>query len=279
MSLRDHREITPAVRSLVQSAKIEVIPVKGYERKLAEIPKGATVTITCSPKFGLERTLAATELAAATGYHVVPHLAARQVTSQGELKEYVGRLTEAGVSDLFVIGGDAREPGPYTSAVELLDALDGLDHNFTSIGVGCYPEGHPAISDAKLMDALRAKQPAAHYMVSQLCFDAEVLLSWLHRVRQADITLPLHIGLAAPMQVRKLAELSLKIGVGSSLRYLTKQHGLVGTLLRGGAYRPESLLYAMGSELVSPPLQIAGVHMFSFNQVAATVAWQQRAAH
>jgi methylenetetrahydrofolate reductase (NADPH) len=49
-------------------------------------------------------------------------------------------------------------------------------------------------------------------MVSQLCFDHEAISSWLQRVRGEGITLPLHLGLAAPMQLRKLAELSLKIG-------------------------------------------------------------------
>jgi methylenetetrahydrofolate reductase (NADPH) len=80
------------------------------------------------------------------------------------------------------------------------------------------------------------------------------------------------------MQTRKLAELSLKIGVGSSLRYLTKQHGLIGTVLRGKSYRPEQVLIDMGSELTSPALNVERLHMFSFNQVTATVEWQRRLA-
>jgi len=279
MSLREHRGITPEIRSLARSAKIEIIPVKGYEQKLTELPTGTTVTITCSPRFGLERTLAATEFTAAAGYDVVPHLAARQVVDETELKEFVGRLEVAGVRNLYVIGGDAPEPaGIYSSSAELLDALGGLGHGLTSIGVACYPEGHPAIADDVLMAALLAKQPVAHYMVSQLCFDGGALLHWLRGVREAGITLPLHIGLAAPMQNHKLAELSLKIGVGSSLRYLTKQHGLLGNLLRGTAYRPEQLLVDLGPELASPVLNVERLHLFSFNQVAATAEWQQRIA-
>lgn len=181
------------------------------------------MTITCSPKFGLERTLAATEFAAAAGYHVIPHLAARQVADETELQGFLRRLDAGGVHDLYVIGGDAAQPaGSYASAAQLLDALGGLDHSLTSIGVAGYPEGHPAISDEELMAALHAKQPAADYLVSQLCFDADALIRWLRQIRDAGITLPLHLGLAAPMQTSKLAQLSLKIGIGSSLRYLTK---------------------------------------------------------
>jgi methylenetetrahydrofolate reductase (NADPH) len=279
MSLRDTRGLTREIRSLVRNAKIEIIPVKGYEAKLAGVPADTTVTITCSPKFGLERTLAATEFAAAAGYTVVPHLAARQVADETELKEFIRRLGAAGVRHLYVIGGDAAEPaGKFTSSAELLDSLGGIDHGLTSIGVACYPEGHPAIPDDVLAEALRIKQPVADYMVSQLCFDVKTLVRWLHATREAGITLPLHIGLAAPMQTRRLAELSLRIGVGSSLRYLGKQHGLIGNLLRGKAYRPEQLLVDLGADLTSPEMNVERLHMFSFNQVAPTAEWQQRVA-
>jgi len=73
-------------------------------------------------------------------------------------------------------------------------------------------------------------------------------------------------------------ELSLKIGVGSSIRYLTKQHGFVGNLLVGGAYHPEQLLYAIGDDLAAGDLNIEGLHLFSFNQVDITAAWQRRFA-
>jgi methylenetetrahydrofolate reductase (NADPH) len=271
--------MTPGIRSLVRNAKIEIIPIKGYEAKVADVPAGTTVTITCSPKFGLERTLAATEFAAAAGYTVVPHLAARQVVDETELKEFVRRLGAAGVAHLYVIAGDAAEPaGIFTSSAELLDSLGGIDHGLTSIGVACYPEGHPGIPEDVLAQALRAKQPVADYMVSQLCFDVRTLVQWLRVTREAGITLPLHIGLAAPMQTRKLGELSLKIGVGSSLRYLSKQHGLIGNVLRGKTYRPEQLLVDMGEDLTSPQMNIERLHMFSFNQVAATAEWQLRVA-
>ena len=97
-------------------------------------------------------------------------------------------------------------------------------------------------------------------------------------MRGQGITLPLHLGLAAPMQVSKLLTLGPQIGVGSSVRYLAKQHGFIGNVLKGGAYRPESLLTEMGGALMEPELGIEGLHLFSFNQVGETVQWQQRIA-
>jgi methylenetetrahydrofolate reductase (NADPH) len=268
-----------AVRSLVAAADIELIPVRSADEKLKAVPEGSTVTVTTSGKLGLERTLEFAGKALRAGHEVVPHLAARQLASEEELRRFTGRLGELGISGLYLIGGDATPPaGPYDSALQVLQALQHIDHGLTRIGVASYPEGHPKISDAALAEALSAKQPYAAYMVSQLCFSSGVLVSWLRRVRGQGITLPLHLGLAAPMQVSKLLTLGPQIGVGSSVRYLAKQHGFIGNVLRGGAYRPESLLHKMGSALTEPGLGIEGLHLFSFNQVEATVQWQQRIA-
>ncbi len=277
MSTHHEHGVDAAVRQLVETARIEVIPLKGVEARMVAIPASTTVTITISPKFGLERTLDHTAAAVKLSHRVVPHLAARQLADEAQLREVLRCLDELGVSDLYVIGGDADPPaGVYREAADVLEAMTDIDHGITSIGVGCYPEGHPKISDEALAEALVRKQPYADYMVSQLCFDAAAAAGWLQRTRSLGVTLPLHIGLAAPMNTRKLAELSLKIGVGSSLRYLTKQHGILGNLLFGSDYRPEKFLHALGATLLDPDLAIEGIHLFSFNQIEATVAWQQR---
>jgi methylenetetrahydrofolate reductase (NADPH) len=266
-----------AVQALVRNADIEVIPLRGADEKLRAVPEGTTITVTCSAKLGLDRTLEYAGYAARAGFDVVPHLAARQLTGEEELRRFVGRLGELQITELYLIGGDATPPaGPYEASLQVLQALQHIDHGLRRIGVASYPEGHPKITDTTLLAALRDKQPCSAYMVSQLCFSPDVLVSWLRGVREAGITLPLHIGLAAPMQVRKLMELGPKIGVGTSVRYLAKQHGLIGNALKGGAYQPESLLLRMGDAITSEELGIERVHLFSFNQVDPTVQWQQR---
>jgi methylenetetrahydrofolate reductase (NADPH) len=268
-----------SVEDLVRSANIEVIPLKGAEEKVSAVPVGTTVTITCSPKFGLDRTLDHVAHARATGHRVVPHLAARMVKDQTELRDFVRKINDLGVDDLYVIGGDGDAPvGNFREASEILEALQEFDHGLTRIGVGCYPEGHPKVSDEALLDALRRKQQYAHYMVSQLCFDATAIVKWLAELRSSGIDLPLRIGLAAPLQTRKLVELSLRIGVGSSVGFLTKQHGFVGNLLLGRSYEPVELLHDIAEKISSDDMKIEGLHMFSFNQIDATVAWQLRSA-
>jgi methylenetetrahydrofolate reductase (NADH) len=279
VSKPQQRALDVRVRELAATANIETIPLRGADEKIHVVPVDTTVTMTCSPKWGLERTLQHTASAVRAGYRVVPHLAARQLTGEAQLRAVVARLGELGVRDLYVVGGDDAEPaGPFDSAGKALAAISTMEHGFTEIGVGCYPEGHPKISDDNLLQALRSKQTYATYLVSQLCFDSHALLDWLRSVRQQGITLPIRVGIAGPLQMRKLMELSVRIGVGSSIRYLSKQHGLIGGLVRGSAYQPEILLDEIAAAPDFTELGIAKIHLNSFNQFDATVGWQQRIA-
>ena len=60
---------------------------------------------------GLERTLATAERLAAAGYTVVPHLAARMVSGRAELEELASRLHAAGITTVFVPGGEQGTHG------------------------------------------------------------------------------------------------------------------------------------------------------------------------
>lgn len=272
-----HDRVGNDLEALLRTAAIEVIPLRGAEDKIGSVHRDTTLTITCSPKFGLTRTLDHVAAARTAGYRVVPHLAARMIGSTSELHEFVSRLGDLGVDDLYVIGGDGSAPlGPLAEAQDVLQALQDIDHPFVRLGVGCYPEGHPQIGTEVLTDALVRKQDHASYMVSQLCFDSSALLSWIRGIRGSGVHLPLRIGIAAPLQARKRMELALKIGVGSSVKFLTKQHGMVGNLLLGRAYDPGELLADVLAASDLDDLNIEGLHLFSFNQIDLTVDWLAR---
>src|SRR4051795_12699722 len=76
---------------IVRKSSIEIIPLKGAEVKAAIVPSDTTVSITCSPKFGLSRTLDHVTEARKSGHRVVPHLAARMVEGRQELRDFVRR--------------------------------------------------------------------------------------------------------------------------------------------------------------------------------------------
>ena len=60
------------------------------------------------------------------------------------------------------------------------------------------------------------------------------------------------------------------------MKFLTKQHGFVGNLLLGRSYTPETLIAQIVNENGFDELGIEGLHLFSFNQIDASVEWQRQ---
>lgn len=264
--------------TMLARARFEVVPLRGVEEQVSHLPPGSTVTVTCSPRKGVEATLELSERLAAQGFRVVPHVSARLVRGGAHLAEIAAWIRESGTSDVFVVGGDAREPrGPYPSALALLSALAELGDPLPLVGVGAYPERHPLIDEDVLMRELLAKQPFAGYMVTQICFDASVITSWLAGIRRAGVHLPVYVGIPGAVKRRKLLEVSLRVGVGDSIRYLTKHGSIVARLARGGSYRPDAVVDGVAGFATEPDLGIAGFHINTFNQVDGTERWRREA--
>ena len=270
------------VGDLLARPRFELIPIAGADEHAGFLPPGSIVTVTCSPRKGIEATLDLAERLGDRGFRVVPHVSARLVRSPAHLGELASRLASSRIADVFVIGGDSREPhGPYGSALDLLAAWAERGDPLPTIGVGAYPERHPLIEGPILFEALRAKQRFADYAVTQICFDAGRLLAWLARMRRRGITLPVHVGLPGSLRRRKLLEISLRVGVGDSVRYLTKHGGIVNRLVRRGTYRPDALIAGIAASLQhpasEPDLGIRGFHINTFNQVELVERWRQHA--
>ena len=274
---RVHRpEVNPKTLSdLLEAAFVEVMPIRGVEKQLDVLPADAGVTVTCSPSKGIEATLSLVEHLSQQDFRLIPHVAARQVVDTAHLLEILSRLTECGVNMIFVPGGDIKPPvGIFDSALQLLQAMADIDHGIDEIGIAAHPEGHPVLDDQTLIVALRAKQEFATYFVTQMCFSAETLANWLARIREQGIRLPAWIGLPGAVERKKLFADSLRIGVGESARFAKQQPKLVKKLLRANAYQPDELVLDLAPYLDDARYNIAGLHLFSFNQVEATQSWR-----
>ena len=256
--------------------RYELMPFRRSEEQAAEIATPLRLTVTASAKHGIDRSVGYAERLRALGHRVTLHLAARMVRDRAHLDTILARTSEAGVDDIFVIGGDLKEPvGPYSSAGELLDVLEDHPRRPAAVGVAAYPEGHPLLDDRQLETALSDKARLATYMVTQICFDPDVLLAWLSRLRAKGIVLPLYAGATGQVDRRRLLEISVRIGVGPSLRFLRKQRG-VGRLLRGSGDATERFYESIDAARGDTRLGIVGFHFFTFNELVATWQWQQK---
>ncbi len=262
---------------ILSRPRFEILPTEGAEERAGHLPGDAKVAVTCSPGKGIENTLHFSERLLRRGFRVVPHIAARLVSGRGHLEEILRWFDEHGLREIYVIGGDSKEPvGPYASALQMLRAMSQLEHGVEEVGIGGYPEGHPLIDDEELDRALLDKQPFASYLVTQLCFDADTILGWISGIRHKGIRLPVYVGLPGAVDRKKLLRVSLKVGVGDSVRFLRKQSGLVGMLLKPGGYSPDELVKRLAPYAGDEHYDIVGLHLYTFNQVESTAQWRQR---
>ena len=271
-----NRARAEVLESLLSRVRYEVLPTANVvDEVYAHLPAGSTVTVTASPAKGLEATLDIAERLAALGFDVVPHLAARMIDGEGHLAEITHRLRLAGVSQVFVPAGDAdpAEAG-YRSALEVLDDLAIAGNPFREVGITGYPESHPSINDDLTIQAMWDKRHHATQIVSNLTFDPDILAVWIARVRARGVQLPILVGLPGPVERMKLLSMATKIGVGESARFLAKNGGLFARIATPGGYDPLRFLSGAAETLAMAEMNVAGLHLFTFNQVAATEAWR-----
>ena len=259
--------------------RYEVVPAPGIEDEVAAyVPDGLKVTVTASPRRGLDATLDVAEELARRGYHVAPHLSARLVRDERELSEILARTRSAGLTDVFVVAGDLDRPaGAYGSAVEVLRAMAELGHGFRHVGITGYPESHPVIPDQTTIDAMFEKAPYATYIVSQVCFDPATIVSWVGAVRARGVDLPIDIGIPGAASRAKLFRIARRIGVGDSVRFLGRHRGWIGQVFTRTGYDPGPIVEGVAPTLADPETRIAGFHVYTFNELAATERWRRAA--
>jgi len=264
-----------ALVEVLRSPRFELIPLRGAIERAEALPAGSATTVTASPSHGIEATIDLCEALTRLGHHATPHLAAHMFRDRAHLADVLDRSRAIGVRSAFVIGGDAKDRGELHDGVALLRAMAELGNPFTAVGVAGYPEGHPAIPDERLTAALLDKQELATSVTTQMTFDGDAIAAWIRRIRAAGVTLPVIVGITGAVKLRRLASVASRIGVGGSLRYLRKNRQLLHLLLHR-TYTADRLLRSLGPSLADPTDDIRGLHVFTFNQVAETVAWHRR---
>jgi methylenetetrahydrofolate reductase (NADPH) len=252
----------------------ELIPLRNAPDQAASLPPGSTIAVTASPARGIDATIDLAVDLERAGHRSIPHLSARMIRDEDQLRDLLLRLEDAGIDRAFVVGGDEAEPGAYPDALSLLEAMAALGRLPREIGVGCYPQGHPSIPDAALLEALAAKARFASYMTTQLCFDPRAIDRWLAARRADGITLPVRLGIPGVAEIPRLLAIAARIGVGDAGRFVVKNRRFVGQLMRsGGTYRPTGLLEDLGPMVADPVADVAAVHVFTFNNASPSVDW------
>jgi methylenetetrahydrofolate reductase (NADPH) len=143
------------------------------------------------------------------------------------------------------------------------------------LGCPCYPQGHPDIPEEALAQALRDKAELVQYMTTQLCFDPNAIERFIADRRAEGNTLDVKLGIPGVAEIPKLLSISARIGVKDASKFVVKNYRFVGQLLRsGGVYRPTDLMRQLAPVIADPAARVIGLHVYTFNNVAATQSWR-----
>jgi methylenetetrahydrofolate reductase (NADPH) len=280
----DENGLNPEVEAFLQDYSIEVMPrtAEKVENFRGLLPEGTRVYIAHIEGTPIEDMVATAKRLAADGFQVMPHFPARIIKDKATLAEWIAQYQgEAGVEQaLLLAGGVAKPHGDFHSSMQLMET--GLFGDFKRLHVAGHPEGNRDIdangSDKNVMEALRWKQQfsdttdAKMALATQFAFDAEPIIAWADALRDAGITIPIHIGIAGPAKLQTLIKFAIACGVGPSLKVLQKRAMDVTKLLL--PYEPTEVLATLAAhKTANPDFNIERVHFFPLGGIKTNANW------
>ena len=276
-----------AISRLAAQASFEVIAsdFAALDKARPLLPKGSMVSIAWLRSETANDRIAMAKALRNAGLEPVPHIVARHLGSVDEAETLVARLCdEAGVTQLFLIGGDVRQAaGEFASALDLLGRLRLGPLGVRRVGFGAYPEAHPLIAGDLLWRELETKIAVSEdaglepFVITQFAFAAGPILDWLRAFRARDLTAPVRIGLAGPASIRTLLRYARICGIGASTRALTTQGASIARMLVETA--PDPVIRDLAQAEASTRHGPLALHFFPFGGLERSARWIREVAH
>ena len=179
---------------------------------LDTLPTLKDVYITLLPGGDFKQTADQAEKLVKKGFNPIPHIPARSIESEVQLKEYISRCKDGGTKQVLVIGGSREPIGDFDSSIQLLETGYFED---MKIGIAGHPEGSPDISDSKLEKAMNDKKPYADYIVTQWLLNPQLIIDFISKQ-----SVPVHVGITGPLKITSLIKFANIVGAKNSLNFL-----------------------------------------------------------
>jgi methylenetetrahydrofolate reductase (NADPH) len=245
---------------------------------------GATVFVALIDAGDLQGQIDATSALRDAGYNPVPHIPARFVRDEDDLKHRLDAfVTHGGVTEVLVLGGGAPQPiGKYDAAIQILETGAFQQAGIKRIGIAGHPEGNPDITkihgEAMLLKALKLKNDWLKanaidgFIATQFLFDANPVAHWATELRAEGIDLPIHVGVPGPASIKTLVKYAAMCGVGNSARFIRKQALNVTKLL--SVSTPDEFVDQLATlHFDKPELGIAAPHLYPFGGFDKLLGW------
>lgn len=278
--------VNPEIEAFLQGYSIEVMPrtAEKVENFRDLLPEGTRVYIAHIEGTPIADMVATAKRLAADGYPVMPHFPARIIKDQATLADWIARYQgEAGVNQALLLAGGVEKPhGAFHSSMQLMETGEFDKAGFKRLHVAGHPEGNKDIdpdgSMKNVEEALQWKQKFSERtdsemaLATQFAFDAKPIIRWVDNLRDAGITLPIHIGIAGPAKLQTLIKFAIACGVGPSLKVLQKRAMDVSKLLL--PYEPNEVLAELAAhKAANPDFNITNVHFFPLGGIKTNATW------
>lgn len=283
------KDAIPTSGTVKEGWSIEVMP-----RTAAKIddfrpllPAGTRVYIAHIAGTPIEDMVATAARLAAEGFVVMPHLPARLIADAAMLEDWLQRYQgEANVTEALLLAGGLPAPeGAFDSSIQMIETGLFDRYGFKRLHVAGHPEGNRDIdtdgSTSGVDSALSWKQDysqrtdAKMAIATQFAFDAKTVIDWAERIRNAGVTMPIHVGIAGPAKLQTLIKFALACGVGPSIKVLQKRAMDMSKLLL--PYEPTDVVRQLQDHMDSSPQSlIENLHIFPLGGIQAAADWMKR---
>lgn len=215
-----------------------------------------------------KNTLEIAKEVSASGVTPLAHLTCIGATKD-IIKERLEAFKAAGIENILALRGDRpkdMEPdfkGDFTYASDLVKEIN--DFGGFCVGAACYPEGHTECANrSKDLDNLKIKvENGCSFLTTQMFFDNSVLYSFLYRLSEKSINVPVIAGVMPVTngkQIARTCELS-GTSLPSRFRMIVDKFGDDPAAMKqaGIAYATEQIidLFANG---------VHAVHVYTMNK-------------
>lgn len=201
-------------------------------------------------------------------YQVTPlaHLTCVSSTREkvyGVLEE----LKAKGIENVLALRGDipkdGKTPEVYHYASELIREIK--EAGDFCIGAACYPEGHVESANKSIdMDYLKEKVEAGcDFVTTQMFFDNSILYSYLYRIREKGITVPVIAGIMPVTNAKQIKRIVQMSGTCMPSRFMSIVDKFGDN---PAAMKQAGIAYATDQIIDLLANGVNGIHVYSMNK-------------
>jgi len=241
----------------VEKAAKEIAGLKPSFMSVTYGAGGGTSDYTVGIASDLQRKYGVTPLA---------HLTCVSSTRE-KVAQVLAELKKEKIENILALRGDIPEdkgmPRVYHYASELIREIK-RSGDFC-IGAACYPEGHvESANKAADMDYLKQKVEAGcDFVTTQMFFDNSILYSYLYRIREKGITVPVIAGIMPVTNARQIKRITKMSGTYLPSRFMSIVDKFGDN---PNAMKQAGIAYATDQIIDLIANGVKGIHVYSMNK-------------